>query len=388
MASAHLGFRTTLGAVTTTTACVIPVFLVGGLAVQIGADLDFSPAGLGLAVAVYFGVSALSSIPAGALVERFGPTVVARVGIGLAAACLLAVGAAARSYPLLVALLAAGASANAFGQLAANAMLARIPTRRQGLAFGLKQAAIPDATLLSGAAVPLVGLTVGWRWAFGIAAGTAVVALLVVPLAGGAAPIPPPRDAAGPTRAAPTDPGLVVIGLAVALGAASAGSLGTFLVDSAASRGLAPGLAGLTLTFGSVACIVARLVAGWLADRRTRGDFTLVVVQLAIGAGGLALLAAPGAAALAAGVLLGFGFGWAFPGVVNVSVVRLHPRTPAAATSVTQTGVYAGSCVGPIAFGAVAALGGYSAAWLGAAGAMLLAAGLVGWARRLVHRTP
>ena len=55
--------RAGAGAIATTVASVLPVFLVGGLAVQMGDDLGFSPAGLGLAVSVYFGISALASVP-------------------------------------------------------------------------------------------------------------------------------------------------------------------------------------------------------------------------------------------------------------------------------------------------------------------------------------
>ena len=44
----------------------------------------------------------------------------------------------------------------------------------------MKQAAIPAATLLSGLAVPLVGTTIGWRWAFtGCALGALAVACTV-----------------------------------------------------------------------------------------------------------------------------------------------------------------------------------------------------------------
>ena len=57
------------------------------------------------------------------------------------------------------------------GQLASNTSLSRqVPAGRQGLSFGVKQAAIPVSTLLAGAAVPVVALTVGWRWAFVLAA--------------------------------------------------------------------------------------------------------------------------------------------------------------------------------------------------------------------------
>lgn len=382
MASAHLGFRTTLGAVTTTTACVIPVFLVGGLAVQMGAELGFSPAGLGLAVAIYFAVSALSSVPAGALVERYGAAPTARIGIVLSATCLLAIAVVARSFPALLVIMAASAAANALGQLASNAALVRVPQRRQGLSFGIKQAAIPAATLLAGASVPAVALTLGWRWAFVIAALTAAAALAMVPV--------PPRPASAhtPVTRGPRATGaLLLIGGSVALGAASAGALGTFLVDSAATRGLPPGLAGLTLTFGSLVCLTARVTGGWLADRRrTHGDVTTVVGLLAVGAVGLALLAVPGPVALVTGVVLGFGFGWAFPGLVNLAVVQVHPHSPASATSITQTGVYAGGSFGPLLFGLTADHAGYPTAWLAAALAMVLASGLMLVARRLLGR--
>ncbi|MBQ0902626.1 MFS transporter [Micromonospora sp. U21] len=375
--------RASAGAVLTTVACVLPVFLLGGLAVQMGADLGFSPAGLGLAVAVYFGVSALASVPSGRLVERYGPTVVARCGIVLAAGSMLAVAVLARSYPVLVGLLALSATANALGQLASNAALAQhVPTRRQGLSFGVKQAAIPVSTLLAGAAVPTIALTAGWRWAFVVAAGAALTTLPAVPrqLAGRA-------RRAGATRAGRATVALVVVGVAATLAAAAANALGTFLVDSAAARGLSPGVAGLTLTLGSAVCVAARVGAGWLADRRTGGHVALIAAMLVVGAGGLGLLALTGVVPLVAGVVLGFGLGWAWPGLMNFAVVRLHPQAPAAATSITQTGVYAGGCLGPLSLGPLAAHLGYPTMWTTAAVSMLLAAALMLVGSRLLTRT-
>ena len=51
--------RAAAGAITVTTVSVLPVFLTGALAVQLGTELGFDPIGLGLVVALYFGVSAL-----------------------------------------------------------------------------------------------------------------------------------------------------------------------------------------------------------------------------------------------------------------------------------------------------------------------------------------
>lgn len=361
--------RAAAGALTTTIACSVPVFLVGGLAVQIGEELKFTPAGLGLAVSAYFGASALASVPAGSLVERYGSTRIARAAIVLAATSLLAIAIAAGSLWSLIAILALGAAANAMGQLASNTSLSRhVPVRRQGLSFGVKQAAIPVSTLLAGAAVPVVALTVGWRWAFVLAAVGATAALRLVPVE---------REEQRRARAAPgsrATAALVVIGVAATLASGAANALGTFLVDSAVGRGMAPGPAGLALTLGSAVCVAARVGGGWQADRFPSRQVGVIAGLLAAGAVGLGLLAVSGTVPLVAGVVLGFGLGWAWPGLMNFAVVRLHPQAPAAATSITQTGVYAGGCLGPLGLGALAATAGYPAMWTVAAVAMLLAA--------------
>ena len=373
-------WRATTGALTTTVAVALPVFLVGGLAVQVSDDLRFSPAGLGLAVAAYFGASALASLPAGALVERYGAARISRYGIALSAASMIGIAVAAHALWSLVAILALGAGANAMGQLASNTSLSRhVPTGRQGLSFGVKQAAIPVSTLLAGAAVPTVALTLGWRWAFVLGGLLAVAALPLVPAD------PPGSEMSRETETERATSALVVIGLAATLAAASANALGTFLVDSAVARGIAPGPAGLSLTLGGAVCVTARVFGGWQADRRPRRQVGVIAGLLAFGAVGLALLAVPGPIPLIAGVVLGFGLGWSWPGLMNFAVVRLHPQAPAAATSITQTGVYAGGCVGPLGLGAVAALTDYPTMWIVAAVAMVSAAALMLLGSRMLN---
>jgi predicted MFS family arabinose efflux permease len=119
--------------------------------------------------------------------------------------------------------------------------------------------------------------------------------------------------------------------------------------------------------------MVARVAGGWQADLRPHRQVGVVAAVLVCGAAGLLLLAVPGIPALVAGVVLGFGLGWSWPGLLNFAVVRLHPQAPAAATSITQTGVYAGGCVGPIGLGTLAATAGYPTMWMVAAAAMVLA---------------
>ncbi len=69
--------------------------------------------------------------------------------------------------------------------------------------------------------------------------------------------------------------------------------------------------------------------------------------------------------------------GWAWPGLMNFAVTKRYPHAPAAASSITQTGVYAGGAVGPIAFGLIADHGGWNAAWIAACAAMAAAAALI-----------
>jgi MFS family permease len=382
-APSPIALRAVFGAVTTTTVAVLPVFLTGGLAVQISRELGFDPAGLGLVVALYFLVSALASLPCGALVERFGSGATSKAAVLGAAAAMLAVGTMARSFTALLLILLGCAWCNVLGQLASNLTLARyVPASRLGLSFGIKQAAIPIATLLAGAAVPTIALTIGWRWAYLIGAAVALLALLVTP-----------RDAAGRVRSSAT-PGeqataaLSVIGIAAGLAAAAANALGIFLVASAVQRGIEPGIAGLTLTLGSVVGLVLRLLHGWLADRRSGGHIAVVAGSLVFGAVGLALLAVPGTWALVLGTTLGFGLGWAWPGLLQFAVVRLNPSAPAAASSIVQTGVYAGGFIGPVGFGYLAAHLSFPTAWLVGAGTMLVAAGLMVLGRRMLmaHR--
>ena len=388
-AGAPGAFRVAAGAVAVTTVSVLPVFLTGALSVQLTADLGFDPTGLGLVVALYFGVSALCSLPVGMIVERVGSRITSRISVVGVAVMMGALALGARSYVSLVTILLCGAWCNVMGQLASNLTLARsVPERRMGLSFGVKQSAIPTATLLAGAAVPAVALTVGWRWAYGIGALLALLALAGTPRANAT----PDGGRSAPGQRATA--ALGVIGGASGLAAGTATALGIFLVASAVDRGVGPGLAGLVLTMGSVIGLSMRMVHGWWADRREQarrteqrrggGHIGVVASSLALGAIGFGLLAVPGAPALIIGTVLAFGLGWAWPGLLQFAVVRLNPSAPAAATSIVQVGVYAGGFGGPIVFGWLATHASFPAAWSVAAVAMVVSAALMVLGRRML----
>jgi MFS family permease len=351
---------------------VLPVFLTGALAVQLRADLDFDEGDLGLTVAAFFGTAAVLSTVGGRVAARRGPPAATRCAALLSAGTLALVAVAATSFELLLLCLVVGGAGNALAQPATNLLVAqRVEPDRLGMAFGVKQSAIPIATLLGGLAVPTVALTVGWRWAY--AGGAVVAAALAWRDPGSVEGIEVRRGARRTADDAPLRV-LALLGTGAALGAAAAGTLGSFLVSSAVATGLSEGAAGL-LAFGcSAAGITTRMALGARADRRRGDQLPVVVVLLGVGALAYVALASGEAWLAVVGGLAGYCLAWAWPGLVNLTVVRSNPGAPGAATGITQTGTYAGAVLGPLLFGIAVDTTSYRVAWIGSAVTCALAA--------------
>jgi MFS family permease len=358
-----------------TTACVLPSFLLGAMAVQVRRDLGFDDAGVGLGFAAFFAAASLGSAPLGRLTESGGPVRSLRIaGLVSGAACLV-VAATTRSLATLLPVIAVAGASNALCQPAANLMIARaVPVDRQGFAFAVKQSAIPFSTLLAGLAVPTIALTAGWRWAFVGAGALSFATAAAVPSVEISAAAPAGK-AAGRRRGSDVPfTVLATLAVGIAFGAAAGGTLGSFLVSAAVDTGISEGNAGWLLTVGSLLGIAVRLAAGVRADRRGGGHLRVVSLMLVTGAVAFAVLALGGPWAYAVAGPAGFCTAWAWPGLFNLAIVRANPTSPAAATGITQTGTYIGAVSGPLLFGVIADRSSYSTAWLVAVAFALLAA--------------
>ncbi len=363
---------------------VMPPFLAGASGVFLRADLGFDEAGLGMAISAFFGAFALTAVFGSRLSERLGAGRALTLSACGSASVLLAIAALASNLTHLVLLLALGGVLNGVAEPATNLAMARAFAERQGFMFGVKQSAPPFVTLLAGASVPLIALTVGWRWAF---VGGAMLALLVgILMPSGLAP-PRPRSRTGRIREgdAATAP-LVAMAVGAGAGTAAAVSLGSFLVESAVAGGIDVSMAGWLLAVASVAGIGARLLVGWLADRRQGIALYVVALMLFAGAGGYAMMATGSTALLPLGTLIAYACGWGWVGLLMYAIARLNPNAPGAATGIVLAGAAVGAAVGPFAFGYVVSLGSFGAAWAMAATSALLSSVLVVGARMWLVR--
>ncbi len=368
------------------TAASLPGFLVGTLAVQIRQSLGFGTAALGVTVAGFYLGAAASSVPASRVAERIGAIRVMRACTLAVAVLLGCIGAFARSWWLLTALLAFAGVMSGSSAPAQNLLLARrVPAARQGAAFGIKQAAVPFANLLGGVAVPAVALTIGWRWAFGMAALLAAAAVASVPRP--AVPLAQRRaqPAPDPVRLPP----LAFFAAGLGLGMLAASGLTAFAVLAATQVGFGKGAAGLLAALGGAAAVASRIMVGFYADRSRRDRFAVAASMVAAGAAGFAALAVSmrvqSRPLFAAGIVLALGAGWGWNGLFNYAVVASHRHAPARATGITQVGGRLGGVLGPLAVGLVAQQVSYPAAWLAAAAAAVAAAASMLAGRRLLN---
>jgi predicted MFS family arabinose efflux permease len=371
--------RSVIGAAATAAIAVLPLVLLGVMAVLVRADLGFSEAGLGSATAFFFLASGLTSRFGGTLGSLLGPQRAVLLA-GVIAGCSLAgVALVSNSWLTLCIFLLLGGVGHGIGQPASSLVLVRLVSpERQGISFGIKQSATAVSGILAGLAVPMLAINYGWRWIFGGAAVLGVVPWLLLPKVGTAQQKPSVRKDSKVIR-----PWLLLFAAGWAFGTIGIAGLATFLVEGAVASGISLKSAGLILALGSAAGIITRVSGGIFADRHPDKVVYVVVAMLAAGCLSFGVLAISDSATIfTVGTILAYSFAWGWPGILQFAVVRLVPHAPSEAIGITQTGVALGSVVGPIGLGILIVEVSYMAAWFTAACSLAVAAGLVELGRR------
>jgi MFS family permease len=373
--------RTTLIiAVVAQAAVSVVQFGLPAIGVEIERRFNLGPAGFGAVFAAVGLGSAFALIPAGMLVDRFGPRPVLVAGAGINLCAYVAAALSPNVALFSAAVFVAGIGSAAVPVAGMSSLLREFPPQRRGFALGWRQLAVPLGGTVGAAALPLLAGIGGVRLALiATAVCTASTAAVFARLSG--------PGGAGARRlrldGALTAPGmrpLLLVGLfyVYALGAAL-----TYIVPAAQDDGLSRAEAGSLFVVLNLSAALSRLVWGRTADRGhgTRRVRTLIDIGLLASCSGLLMapaLHAGMAVALPVTVLLAFGcFGW--NGVLYVTAGELVGAERAArAVGVASTMVFgAGSLASPVS-GLVAEHAGYDTMWLTAAAASASGA-LVAW---------
>jgi MFS family permease len=365
----------------------LPTMLVGSLILQISGELDADPGSYGLAASTYFFASASLSAVSGRLSDRLGWQRAAMLSCVLVGTCMAGLALVTLSLPIMITLLVVGGFGHAFAMPATNLALAREVSReRQALAFGIKQTSNPLAGLIAGASLPLVALTIGWRWAFGLAVLLPLLGILLTPGGGTRGP----TAVAPPHIRRPRGDRLALAAFSAAGGFAGFAviALGTFVVASAVASGVREAVAGAYVAMCSVAGLSMRVIAGWWADRYRSQGLVPAAALMAVGGSGFALLAVMQASLVLPAMLIAYAAGWGWTGLFHFGVVHHFPDAPGRATGTVQIGTLVGSACGPLVVGLMASALGYRAAWLLIAVVMVAAAGSMLLARRLLRHRP
>lgn len=366
------------------TVVVSPPFLLGALAVQIGVDLGLTPATLGGMSSLFFGVTAISSIALGRVVQDRGvwASLTGILAVNIVALMMILT---AQSLVWLGAGMAVGGAANGAVHPAANALLAQGVDGRLGLALGLKQASMPASTLVAGIAVPVIALTVGWRMVPGLMAAGSLVILGASRRQDRSAVEVVGRPSVH--ALAPFTGGIftaLIVG--AALGATASSTLGAFVVDSGVRMsGVGEAAAGIVVAGAGIVGMATRVGFGWYVDgRRDRTPYDTSTWMLVVGAGGFLLLASPTAPGYVAGALLAYGAGWGWQGLLHFAVIIRTRTTAARATGQLLTGFAGGSALGPLVLGQVAERFGYASMWQASAVLALTGAAVIAFTTRVL----
>jgi MFS family permease len=363
---------------------VLPIFLTGALAVQLRNDIGLSVDLLGIVYASYFAAAALLSAPLARVSERTGPEKALRAGTLVYILVFLGIAILARSPGVLFAFVALAGLATALTRTTTSVLISRnVEPGRQGLAFGLKHSSIPVAAILAGLSVPAIALTVGWQWAYVVAALLTLAVLIAVPRS-------PNHVERGDEQSRSDMPRRLLILSAVAfgLGSAAAASLGAYTVSTAVASGMTDGAGGILVAVGSVIGLASRVAVGHWSDRRRGSQLDLVSWMLIAGSFGYLLLGIVDELVILVAVPIAFATGWAWLGSYNLAMVRLNPISPASAVGITQTGAFIGAIVGPTSLGFLAEEYSFTAAWVVAATSSLLAAVIIYILRRFLLGEP
>ncbi len=322
---------------------------------------------VGILVSFFFAVAIVSGLLSSALVRRFGPIATLRACvllIGLAFVC----GAGTHVVLVIAYALIAGLAHGTINPVSSLVLAQAVPPQVRSMVFSIKQTGVPLGFALAGLLVPPLLLVMAWQQAIiFMAVGSLFLLFALRPFyslfdgdrqPGAAIAFPKISESFAEVFG---DREIRDLAIASAVFAIVQMAVTTFLV-SFLHLELAYSLiaAGAVFSALSIASVFGRVFWGWVADRTGNPRGVLAGLGFLMGvcciAGGFFSPAWPLWAVVVVAVLWGIS-AVAWNGVLLAEVARLAPPGKIASmTSGVQAVFFAGSVIGPAAFGAGAAL--------------------------------
>jgi MFS family permease len=235
---------------------MLMLYAVSTLGPLLSRDLRFEPALLGYLVMSSFGLAAILSFWAGAIVDRLGSRH-ALMALFLSIALAFMLIASIDGFHGLVAAAAICGIGQALANPVTNLLIAeRVPKEKKAGVVGLKQSGVQAAALFAGLALPGIAFQHGWRVAFGGVAPIAILFLAVTPFL---APRKRGKTASGFTFSRPNPLLLRLMGIQFCVGI-SLSAFVTFLPTFGVLQGMSFSVAGtLIAVFGAMG-MLSRIV--------------------------------------------------------------------------------------------------------------------------------
>lgn len=359
---------------------VLPIFLIGALSVLIREELGIERTQLGFALSLFWASSSVAAIPLGRLVQKIHPrdsVPASSLGLGLA---LFGLAWSHHWVEFAAWMVVSGVLAAALQLAIARVLTESVPMARQGLAFGIKQAAVPLGTLVAGVAVAVAANNFGWR------VTTAGVGIVVIASAAAfrvwaSRPGRQPHVIAEPDKL--NMKVLVVLGIVGACGGFSGTSMAIFSVDYLVHRGIAVDIAGVVLAGASFLTVLVRVSGGLMLDRRLHRPESYLAGIMVAGALGLSAFALDvGRLPLVVIVIIGYACAWAWPGFLLYATAVKFPSSMASAAGVVQGSVWMGATLGPTVTAFLVTHFGFTTTWPLLGGVLLAGAATIFFATR------
>jgi sugar phosphate permease len=352
----------------------------GPLAPFLIESFQFSRAQLGTFSSALYLFAALTAIPSGLLVDRFGARLILIVSLPLMGIPFAAIALSGNYLTILILSALSGLSYGVINQISTKGIMLWFTPQSRGTAMGIKQTGVALAAALGAVLIPIVGIAWGWR------ATVAIIGLLMIFL--GAVILflyrdSPPRD--NSNRDDPDTSGSVplsnfkdvllhpelrvIMGLIPLLTLAQAGFSTFFILFLQETHSFSRITAGSYLTMAMIAGACGRIFWGFVSDRLFRGKrYGPVCILTTVGFAtilSLSLLSSetPGWVLVVLTLIIGLTLlGWNALLMIAAAEVA-GTRMAASIMGILVTIAWIGMVLGPAMFGVFVDAFGYPWAW-------------------------